>query len=141
MDKLTALNSSLELVGSSKIAILGTNGDGGFPNVKALLNLKHEGLREFWFSTNTSSKRVGQILADSRACIYFVDQKNFMGLMLIGEMQVLQDVETKRALWRDGFEVYYQQGIEDLDYSVLHFVANQGNYYHGLENITFEISD
>lgn len=139
MDKQDAIAQGLRLVEKSKIAMLGTNGEGGFPNIKAMLKLQHEGLSEFWFSTNTSSKRVQQLKQDNRACIYFVDEKNFEGLMLVGIVEILQDIESKRMLWFKGCEIYYPLGVEDPDYSVLHFKAEQGNYYHGLNNITFDL--
>ena len=40
----------------------------GYPNVKAMLKpRKRNGLKEFWFSTNTSSMRVRQYLENPRA--------------------------------------------------------------------------
>ena len=119
--------------------MLGTNGDGGYPNIKAMLNLKHEGLKKIWFSTNTSSKRVQQLKKDNRACVYYVDESEFKGLMLIGTVEILQDLASRKMLWSEGAEVYYPQGVEDPDYSVLGFTALRGNYYHGLANISFEI--
>ena len=139
MNKQDASTQGLKLIEESKITMLGTNGEDGFPNIKAMMNLKHEGLGEFWFSTNTSSKRVQQLKNDNRACIYFADEKNFKGLMLIGTIEILQDIESKKMLWSEGCEVYYPLGVEDPDYSVLYFKAKRGNYYHGLKNITFEI--
>ena len=84
VDKQEAMTRGLELMEKSKICMLGTNGDGGHPNIKAMLNLKHEGLRKVWFSTNTSSKRVKQLKKDNRACVYYVDDKEFRGLMTLG---------------------------------------------------------
>ena len=139
MNKQDAITQGLKLIEESKITMLGTNGEDGFPNIKAMMNLKHEGLGEFWFSTNTSSKRVQQLKNDNRACIYFADKKNFKGLMLIGTIEILQNIESKKMLWSEGCEVYYPLGVEDPNYSVLYFKAKRGNYYHGLKNITFEI--
>jgi general stress protein 26 len=139
MDKQDAITQGLELVGESKIAMLGTNGEGGFPNIKAMLNLKHEGIGTFWFSTHTSSKRVQQLKQDNRACIYFVDENEFEGLMLVGVVDILQDIEARKMLWNDGYEIYYPLGVEDPDYSVLRFTDRQGNFYHGLDNITFDV--
>ncbi len=133
------INESLQLVKNSGVALIGSIGDGGFPNIKAMLNLDSEGLKTMWFSTNTSSKRVGQYKRDPRACVYFLDQQNFKGVMLIGEMEVLNDPESRRRLWKDGCEVYYPLGVDDPDYSVLRFTAKKGNYYHGLKNLTFEV--
>ena len=139
MDKREAISQGLGLVEKSKIAFLGTNGEDGFPYIKAMMNLKHEGLKKIWFSTNTSSRRVRQLRKDNRACVYYVDEQNFKGLMLTGTIEILQDIASRKMLWTDGAEVYYPQGVEDPDYSVLGFTAERGNYYHGLNNIDFEI--
>jgi general stress protein 26 len=139
MNKQEAIAQGLKLIEKSKICMLGTNGDDGFPNIKGMMNLKHEGLKNIWFSTNTSSRRVQQLRKDSRACVYYVDEKNFKGLMLIGTIEILQDIESRKMLWTEGAEIYYPLGVEDPDYSVLYFTAKRGNYYHGLKNISFEI--
>jgi len=139
INKQEAISQGLELINASKICLLGTNAEDGFPNVKAMLNLKHEGLKHVWFSTNTSSKRAQQVKKDKRTCVYYVDEKNFQGLMLIGTVEILQDIKSRKMLWSEGAEVYYPLGVEDPDYSVLHFTARWGNYYHGLNNISFDI--
>lgn len=138
-DEKEAIAQGLELVEKSAVCMLGTNGDDGFPNIKAMLSLKHEGLRKIWFSTNTSSKRVQQLRKNNRTCVYYVDEKNFRGLMLTGTVEILQDIKSRKMLWIDGAEVYYPLGVEDPDYSVLCFTAKRGNYYHQLKNISFEI--
>ncbi len=139
MDKQEAMTQGLEMMEKSIICMLGTNGDDGYPNIKAMMNLKHEGLKKIWFSTNTSSKRVQQLRKDNRVCVYYVDEREFKGLMLIGTIEILQDIESRKMLWSEGAEIYYPQGVEDPDYSVLGFTAKRGNYYHGLKNIDFEI--
>jgi general stress protein 26 len=134
-----AISLGLDLVGKSRICFLGTNAEDGFPNIKAMLNLRHEGLKHVWFSTNTSSKRVRQLKKDKRACVYYVDEKNFRGLMLVGTVEILQDIESRKLLWSEGAEVYYPLGVTDPDYTVLRFTAQWGNYYYKLHNITFDI--
>jgi len=138
MDKQEAMTNGLQLIEKSKICLLGTNGEDGFPNIKAMLNMKHEGLHKIWLSTNTSSRRVQQLKKDNRACVYYVDEVNFKGLMLVGTIKILQDIESKKMLWFDGAEKYYPLGIEDPDYSVLCLTAIWGNYYHA-GNVTFKI--
>jgi general stress protein 26 len=138
-DEEQALKEGLKLVEKAPICFLGTNGGDGFPRIKAMLNLKHDGLKKVWFSTNTSSRRVQQLKKDQRACVYFVDEREFKGLMLTGTVEILQDTESRKMLWSEGAEVYYPLGVEDPDYSVLGFTAQRGNYYHGLKNVDFEI--
>ena len=139
LNKQKAYAEGIKLIERSKTCLLGTNGEGGFPNIKAMMNLKHEGLKKIWFSTNTSSKRVRQLRKDNRACVYYVDEKNFIGLMLVGTIEILQDIDSRKMLWTEGAEVYYPLGLEDPDYSVLNFTAQYGNFYQGLKNLDIEI--
>jgi general stress protein 26 len=111
----------------------------GYPNVKAMFKIEAEGVRIVRFSTNTSSARVAQFKASPKACVYFHDADTFQGLMLIGTMEVTSDLDMRRRLWREGWEVYYPLGVTDPDYSILTFTAVSGNYYHSLQNVTFDI--
>ncbi|MDH4208536.1 MAG: pyridoxamine 5'-phosphate oxidase family protein, partial [Anaerolineae bacterium] len=81
----------------------------------------------------------GRLLQDSRSCVYYVDFDKWMGLMLVGTIEVLQDMESRQRLWRPGFERYYPQGVTDPDYSVLRFTAQWGDFYHALSHVTFDV--
>jgi len=59
--------------------------------------------------------------------------------MLVGSVEVLHDIDSKKRLWSEGSERYYPLGVTDPDYSVLRFRAQWGNYYHALSNVTFEL--
>ena len=139
MEKEQALKRGLELVNRSGFAMLGTNGVEGYPNIKAMIKVENVGLKEVWFSTNTSSKRVAQLKENPKTCVYFADLEKYEGLMLTGTVDVLQDEESRKRLWTDGCEKYYPLGVNDPDYSVLRFTALKGNYYHGLQNMSFDV--
>ncbi|MGJ7912950.1 pyridoxamine 5'-phosphate oxidase family protein [Neobacillus sp. LXY-1] len=111
----------------------------GYPNIKAMFKIESNGLKTIWFSTNTSSKRVSQFTKNPKASVYFYDAKHFAGLLLVGEIEILLDLKYKKRFWREEREVYYPLGITDPDYCILRFTTNWGNYYRGLQNITFEI--
>ena len=134
-----AVARGLKLIEESTFCLLGTNNEDGFPNIKGMTNLKSEGLKKIWFSTNTSSRRVQQLMKDNRACVYYVAGDKFRGLMLVGTVEILQDLESKKMLWSDGAEIYYPLGVEDPDYSVLYFTTRWGNYYEQLHNISFTV--
>jgi general stress protein 26 len=133
------IRESIELVENSKIVMVGTNGEDGYPNIKSMMRLKHEGLKKFWLSTNTSCKRVQLLKRDNKVCLYFVDENIFAGLMLVGTIEILQDRASKEMLWSDGCEIYYPSGIDDPDYTVLCFTAQWGNYYRHLKNESFQV--
>jgi len=123
MQKEEARKKALSLANLSNITMLGTNGDKGYPNVKAMIKMENEDLKIVWFSTNTSSKRITQLNRDSKTYVYFVDFDQWEGLMLVGNIEVLQDIESKKQLWHEGYEKYYPSGVTDPDYSVLRFTA------------------
>ncbi len=141
MNKTEAIQQSVNLVNMSKVVMVGSHDKNGYPNIKCMLKMKHEGLKTFYFSTNTSSKRVQQFKENSKACLYFVDSTDWQGLILTGKMEVLQDKNLKEKLWVQGFEKYYPLGVDDPDYSVLKFTADKGNYYHKLCNIDFDVNE
>ena len=114
----------------------------GFPNVKAMLKpRKQVGLREFYFSTNTSSMRVKQYIENPNASIYFYHKGliKYVGVMLKGKMEVLTDQPTKDMIWRKGDTMFYKQGVTDPDYCVLKFTATSGRYYCDLKTESFDV--
>jgi len=112
----------------------------GFPNLKAMLPpRKREGIKVFYFTTNTSSMRVAQYRTNPKACIYFCDRRFFRGVMLKGTMEVLEDAASKEMVWLEGDTMYYPQGIADPDYCVLRFTAQTGRYYANFSSEDFNI--
>jgi general stress protein 26 len=130
---------SLELVNRSTIAYLSTIDSFGFPFTKAMLNLYHLNLEMICFSTNTSSKRVKQINENSKASVYYCDEKKYVGLLLIGTIKVDRDICMRKSLWFEGSELFYPLGIDDPDYSVLQFKTEKCDLYNGKEIIQFNI--
>lgn len=123
-----------------KTAFIGSVDEQGYPNIKAMLQpRKREGIRVFYFTTNTSSMRVRQFLYDSKACVYFCDNRFFRGAMLRGKMEVLTDAESKEMIWRDGDTEYYPEGVTDADYCVLKFTAISGRFYGNYHSEEFAI--
>ncbi len=134
-----AIRQALELVDHSQIAMVGSNGEDGYPHIKAMIRAESQGLKHIWFSTNTSSRRVAQFRRDPKASVYFLDWIYWKGLMLVGEMEILQDSESRQRLWHAGDERYYPLGVNDPDYTVLRFTAKWGNFYYALSKVDFEI--
>jgi len=128
------------LVDKASLTIISYTDAEGFPVSKAMLSPRERnGIREFWFSTNTSSNKVMCFLRDSKASIYFVDKRFFRGVSLIGTMEVLETAEAKERIWEIGDTMYYKKGVTDPDYCVLKFTAVKGRYYSAFKSEDFEI--
>ena len=125
-----------------KVGFVCSIDEDGFPNVKAMLKpRKQVGLKEFYFSTNTSSMRVKQYLNNPNSSIYFYHKGliKYVGVMLKGKMEVLTDQPTKDMIWRNGDTMFYKQGVTDPDYCVLKFTATSGRYYCDLKTESFDV--
>jgi general stress protein 26 len=128
------------LLNNAKVAIVSSVDEAGFPNTKAMLPpRKRDGIKQLYFTTNTSSLRVSQFLANSKACVYFYDNQQFKGVMLKGTMEVLHDSKSKEMIWRVGDEMYYPAGVTDPDYSVLKFTAQNARFYSNFKSENAEL--
>ncbi len=129
-------------IDKQSVAFISSIDEEGFPNTKAMLKpRKRSGLREFYFSTNTSSMRVKQFINESKACIYFYHKGlvKYEGVMLTGKMEVLTDQGSKNMIWKKGDTMFYKKGVTDPDYCVLKFTAIKGRYYCDLKTESFDI--
>ena len=134
------IKAGLSIVTRSSKAIIASVDEDGFPNLKAMLKPReNDGLKVFYFTTNTSSMRVKQYLKNPKASIYFYDTRFFKGLMLKGTMEVLLDQATRDRIWRDGDEMYYHLGATDPDYCVLKFTADKGRMYESFKSYDFKV--
>lgn len=129
-----------EFARRAKNALIGSVAEDGYPNIRAMLApRKQEGLERFYFSTNTASHKIAQFKENEKACLYFFDSKRFMGLLLIGDMQVTRDEEYRKMLWKMGDRMYYPKGIDDPDYSVMIFRTKNVRVYSNLVSESFEL--
>lgn len=135
------LEQIAKFIDKQKVSFICSVDNENYPIVRAMLKpRKHVGLKEFYFSTNTSSAKVQQYLDNPKASIYFYHKGliKYVGIMLKGKMEVLTDQKTKDMLWRPGDKIFYKNGVTDPDYCVLKFTATSGRYYCDLKTRDFE---
>ncbi|MCR5064059.1 MAG: pyridoxamine 5'-phosphate oxidase family protein [Treponema sp.] len=122
----------------AQIATFGKDETEGFPEIRALLNLanpkQYPKLKDkavtvdgdtvtIYFSTNTSSRKVSQIRANNKVCLYFVLPKKFKGVSAIGTIEEVTDQTVKEDFWQTGWYIYYHKGPTDPDYTLLKFTS------------------
>jgi general stress protein 26 len=123
----------LELMESAENVYLATIDKDGFPYVRSVFNLrnikkfpalaglfsKHNDDFLVYLSTNTSSEKVSQIKENPSVSVYYCISEKFRSLMLAGHIEFMEDMEIKKAIWQDGWEMYFPKGVKDPDYTVL----------------------
>lgn len=114
--------------------------DESYPITKAMLKPRErDGIKEFWFSTNTSSNKVKCFRNNPKASLYFVDKRFYRGVSLVGTVEVIETGEEKERIWKTGDIMYYHGGVTDPDYCVLKFTAIKGRYYSNFKSENFTV--
>ena len=142
-------DKACEVIARAKNSLISSVDEDGYPCTKAMLPPRapkgaadaraQNELSVFYFSTNTSSRRVGQYRKNPKASVYFYDARSFIGVLLIGEMEVLTDAASKESIWQSGDTLYYPKGVTDEDYCVLRFTARRGRLYENFGSKDFDI--
>ncbi len=134
MTKKEIQDACRELMETAPAAYLTVNDADGYPRSRAMLNLRnreqfanqahlyanHQADFMVYLCTNTSSRKRREIEANPRVCVYYCRPEVFHGVSLIGDVEIVNDLETKAALWAEGWEQYFPTGKpDDPDYTLL----------------------
>ena len=152
LDDKEIRKASLMLLESADGAYLTTIDHEGYPQTRCMFNLRnkeqfpklidmfkdHQDDFMILFTTNTSSAKVSQIKENSGVCIYYCKPGEFHGLMLSGNIEILDDPRVKEQLWHDGWERYYATGPNDPDHTVLKILPARAKGWYKGRKFTFE---
>jgi len=128
------------LIEKQSISFISSVDENGYPNTKAMLPpCKREGIKTFFWHTNSPSMRIKQYRENPKACIYFYDKRFFRGVMLKGTMEVLENKKIKKEIWKEEYSVYYNGGMDGGDFIILKFTAEEGRYYSNFHSEDFKI--
>ena len=138
------MKNSVETIGNliekQSVCFISSVDENGYPNTKAMLPpVKREGIKVFYWHTNSPSMRIKHYRNNSKACIYFCDKRFFRGVMLKGTMEVVDDIDIKKEIWKDEFTMYYKDGADGDDFIILRFTAETGRYYSNFHSEDFTI--
>ena len=136
-------------------AYLTTIAADGFPHTRAILNLRNPSLypsaaavfaphREdflIYVTTNTSSLKVRQVIENPRGSVYYCHPTRYRGVLMVGRLRVVDDATLRRNLWVDGWEMYYPQGPNDPDHTILALEPHIVMGWDGEMRFEFEVPD
>jgi general stress protein 26 len=155
MDEKELQAACIELMAVADTVFLAANEAGGYPRIRAMLNLRnrteypkhvhlyadHDDDFMVYLTTNTSSRKRADIEADPKVGLYYRHPDRRFGLSLIGDVEIVDDMETKTAVWADGWEVYYPSTgrPDDPDYTLLRIFPTSARGWTGAETFAFSI--
>ncbi|UCE49977.1 MAG: pyridoxamine 5'-phosphate oxidase family protein [Phycisphaerales bacterium] len=138
----------LELMETVDVAYLSTIDSNGFPHTRIMSNLRdkkqHPNLAGFfekhqedfliYMVTSSSSAKMQHIRNNPKVSVYFASYTevptDFQCLMLAGEIEEISDQQLKKQLWQSGWEIFWQKGVDDPEYTVLRLMPTfaRGGY-------------
>ena len=96
----------------------------GYPTAATISPSKIDGIGCITFCTGTSSNWVKRIEKCNRASVCFNSGPEQYNITLVGDIEVLTDLETKKKMWYEGMGHYYK-GPEDPNFCVLRFMTRR----------------
>ena len=129
-----------KLIEKQDASFIGSVDENGFPNIKAMLKpCNREGIKVFYWHTNSPSMRIKHFRNNPKASVYFYDKNEISGVMLKGQMEIMDDVKIKKEFWKDSFNIFYTGGMLGGDFTIIKFTAKSGRYYCNLHTENFNI--
>ena len=106
----------------------------GFPAASMITASKADGFKWISFCTGLNSNKVTRAKKDSRTCIYLFDNKSFTGISLIGRVEIVVDLETKKQMWYDALGDHFS-GADDENLCVLTFKPHKYNIFINFQTL------
>ena len=78
-----------------------------------------------WFFARRDSTKVGEILADERVHLTFADNEGASFISVWGSGEIVDDVDLKRKLWQKSLELWFENGPEDPEVTLIKVRANK----------------
>ena len=106
---------------------LSTIDENGFPRPVAIDVLRHDGIATLWMTTSLSSEKVKHLRREPKAGICYVHEAD--SVTLTGTAEIIADMETRHAFWKDFMKHYFPGGPDDPDYCILCFHAEEAIFW------------
>lgn len=152
MTEEQVIKKGQELIEKSQAAYLTTVNSKGYPETRAMLNLKNPKLypdlidffkktdkTELYFTTNTSSAKIKQIEENNAVSVYYCDPVAWHGFLYQGDIEIINDSSVKHAIWLDSWTMYYPEGKDSQDYAVLKLKPKYIKSYYKFHQSQIEI--
>ena len=102
---------------------LSTIGKDGFPHPVAIDVISHDGIREIWMTTYSSSSKARNIRENPKSGISFVHEAD--SVSLIGTAEIITDHDILSRFWEERFRHYYPDGQADKGYCLIRFTSSK----------------
>ena len=96
----------------------------GYPTAATISPAKIDGIKRIYFCTGTGSNWVKRIEKCNHASVCLNSEEEQYNITLVGDIEVLTDLEIKKNMWFKGMGHYFT-GPEDPGFCVLQFTTKR----------------
>lgn len=129
-----------EFIARQKTSVISSVDENGYPATRALIQPVLVEGNDIYFATYTSSRKVKHYRSNSKACVYFFEKgRNFQGVEIKGNMEVLTDQLIKERFWKPFFTRFYRKGVTDPDYCILKFTGFEAQWFSSQRTETINL--
>lgn len=99
----------------------------GYPRVCVVSKLKSKGVDTIYFATGASGTKANHFNQNPKASVCFHDRSD--SVTLVGEIEIVKDIEEKKSVWKDWLINHFKDGVEDEEFCLLKFEATQATFW------------
>ena len=133
------LRKATELMSDCNEITLASVNENGYPRICVLSKIKSEGIKKLYVATGMNGTKTRHFQANPKAsaCIW----KGEDSITLVGAVKVTQERAVREEMWRDWFIAHFPGGVDDPDYCVLEFTAEEATLWIDREFVTVKGAD
>jgi len=109
----------------------------GYPTASVLTAAKSDGIKQIWFGTQVDSNKAIRAKNNPKASVHYGTGEH--SVTLTGEIEILVDEATRKAIWYDGLSEHFPEGVNDPNYCVLSFKTKKYNLFVDWEETIGEL--
>jgi len=136
---LEILNKAADLLNDCTEITLASVNENGYPRICVLEKIKSDGIKKIWCSTGLEGTKTKHFNANPKASVCF--WKGGDSVTLIGKVTVRTDRQIREEMWLDWFIEHLPGGIDDPNYCILEFSAEEATLYINGEFVTLDVDE
>lgn len=97
--------------------------------------VKRKNNSELWFNSDSTAELTQIVNSGLNFTLLMYDNENVESLMLTGKMEIEENEDIKKEIWKEEFGDWYFGGVPSEDCAVIHFQAEEYRVFNNVEQI------
>ncbi len=130
-DHAKQLETLRRLVNDVPVAMLTTATADGTLISRPLQTLDFDKEHILWFATDATSEKALEIKAQPHICLNYADRRDNTYVSISGPARLVQDRKKIEALWSPAMSIFFPQGKDDPNLTLIRVEIERAEYWDG----------